>query len=61
MPIRNRNHRLYSLFESQNGEWVRISPLSYPRQDAVRLFQSQLLAYFLGWAKGPRCLKVVKV
>ena len=35
--------RYYSLYEKQNGKWVRISDASYPKAVAVRYFQNALL------------------
>lgn len=36
--------RQYGLFVKTDGKWVRLFPsLSYPKAQAVRVFQSQLL------------------
>lgn len=36
--------RMYSLYQKQNGRFVRISRGSYPKGTAVRVYQSLLLA-----------------
>ena len=58
----SKHKRLYSLFEEQNGEWVRISKLALPKESAVRTFQNALLAPYLyptDDVKGLRELRVV--
>jgi len=54
-----RHTRLYSVFEKQDGRWVRLSLLAFPKETAVKHFQNALLAYPLGIATNPRELKVV--
>lgn len=53
--------RLYSLFEKQDGKWVRICDQAFHKEAAVRIFQNALLAPLLGNCefKGIRELKVV--
>jgi hypothetical protein len=42
--------RLYSLYQKQNGRWVRTSKAAFTKQSAVRVFQNALLAScFNGW------------
>lgn len=57
-----RKQRLYSLFERQDGKWVRIRVLAYTKNTAVLIFQNALLAPFLGGedCKGIRELRVVR-
>lgn len=58
-----KTKRLYSLFEQQDGRWVRISTLAYPKPTAVRVFQTALLAPYLypnESVKGKRELRPVK-
>lgn len=57
-----RQTRLYSLFEKQDGKWVRISELAFKKSSAVRVFQGALLAGVFGGptVKGVRELRVVK-
>lgn len=39
--------RMYGLFEKQAGKWVRLFPEhAYPKEAAIRLFQTQLLNGF---------------
>ena len=53
--------RMYSLFENHAGKWVRISELAFPLATARRVFQSALLAPYLGLdVKGIRELHPVK-
>lgn len=52
--------RLYALFERQDGKLVRLSKTAYYKETAVRVFQSALLAHFLGESKWPRELRPVK-
>lgn len=56
--------RLYSLYEKQGKRWIRISPFSYHKTRAVSVFQSELLAPFLGQhvipVNGVRSLRPVK-
>jgi len=61
MNGKTRQVRLYSLFEKQEGKWVRISATALPKAQAIRVFQSALLTPFLGSdvCKGIRTLKVV--
>ena len=54
-----RETRLYSLFELQNGKWVRVNSNAFRKSSAVRIFQSALLASFLHGAP-QRKLRVVK-
>ena len=35
--------RLYSLFEKQDGKWVRLTSLSFKKSTAVKFFQGLLL------------------
>lgn len=52
-----KNQRQYGLFEKRDGKWVRIhDKLSYPKPQAVRVFQNALLAGAMGEAP-ERCLK----
>lgn len=53
--------RLYGLFElNAEGKWVRLYPtLSLKKSHAVKVFQSALLAHFLGGAPERR-LRPVK-
>lgn len=40
--------RMYGLFEKQDGKWVRLFPEhAYPKEAAIRLFQTQLLNRFV--------------
>lgn len=58
-----KEKRLYSLFEKQDGKWIRISTLAYHKSDAVRIFQNSLLAPYLypsESVKGVRELRVVR-
>lgn len=61
-----RESRRYGLFEKQDTKWVRLFPtLAFTKTTAVRLFQDQLLAPYMGGVdgdavKGIRELKVVK-
>jgi len=52
--------RLYSLFErGKDGRFIRISPLAFDKKTAIRVFQSALLAPYLGEACDVRELRVV--
>jgi len=51
--------RLYSLFELQDGKWVRISQSAFTKSVAVRVFQNSLLAHVFSGTPERR-LKVVK-
>lgn len=64
-PSQQRNIRLYSLFEQVESfygkkVWRRCSNFAYPKQQAVKVFQNQLLAHALGLSSTVRCLKPVK-
>lgn len=56
--------RDYSLFEYETvkgrRKYVRISNVQCPKNLAVRFFQTALLAYVMGTANKPRCLRPVK-
>lgn len=40
--------RMYGLFEKREGKWVRLFPEhAYPKEAAIRLFQTQLLNRFV--------------
>jgi hypothetical protein len=56
--------RMYGLFEKVEGRWVRRFPeLAFPKQTAVRFFQNELLAPYLGCGsevKGIRELRPVR-
>lgn len=54
--------RLYSLYEREKGtrEWKRISEIACYKQNAVRLFQNQLLAPTLHGLPVTRSLRPVK-
>lgn len=55
-----KNKPLYGLFEKVDGKWVRLFPLmSYPKSSAVRIFQSNLLAYAMGAVPYERSLRKV--
>ena len=53
-----RQTKLYSLFEKQDGKWVRQSGLTLRKDAAVRLFQNALLNGF--FAGRTVALRVVK-
>lgn len=48
--------RKYSLFEKQNGKWVRMTPNAYHLATARQVWQTALLAAAFGGGN-PRCLK----
>lgn len=51
---------LYGLFEATPTGWQRVLPTrAYPRKEAVRRFQNQLLAYAMGETDYPRELRSV--
>lgn len=54
--------RMYGLFERQEGKWVRLFPEhAYPKESAVRLFQTQLLnGFFEGKVRELRPLPKAK-
>lgn len=54
-----KTKRLYSLFEKQNGKWVRISNYSYTKSSAVKIYQNALLAYAMGECNNERSLRPV--
>lgn len=59
----SKHKRLYSLFEEQDGKWIRISTLALPKESAVRVFQNALLAPYMyptPDVKGLRELRVVE-
>jgi hypothetical protein len=47
-----RVKRQYSIFEKQDGKWVRISELSFVKESAVRIFQNMLLEPFMNGIDG---------
>lgn len=47
-----KTKRLYSLFKraraKKGGKWERISPLAFPKETAIRLYQNRLLSSAMG-------------
>jgi len=46
-----KNVRQYGLFEMRDKKWVQVSELTFPKQQAIRVFQNRLLNGFMSGVK----------